>query len=168
MNLSEWQDLLRRRNAKNRLAGGATIIAQQAAKASEISQALTTAGGNPSLWDYAAGTSLGSSLTGNVATSAMTLPRDVIGQPLVIRLTTTVGATPSATFTVQGSHDNSNWFTLSAADSATPDTFAANFVLTTATTVQKLVQPNQKTRYIRVNITANTNVTVTTIDAILL
>lgn len=166
MTPTEWLNLLKTRNAKNRLAGGAVIQAQQAALASEISQRLTVAGGNPALWDYPNGASLGSALTGNTNSTVLVLPQDFVKNPVLIRITTTIGATPTATFTVQGSHDNSTWFPIDYADSATPDTFGQSaFVITQAITVMKVLRPGPKMRYVRVNISANTNVTVTSIDA---
>jgi hypothetical protein len=165
MNVTEWTNLLKTRNAKNRLAGGTNILLAQAALSNLINQDLTALGANPALWDYPAGTSMGSSLTGITPSTVVTLPTDYVKNPLLIRITTTVGATPTATFAVQGSKDNSVWFAVDFCDSATPDTFGqATFTMTTATTVQKMVKPGTQMRYLRFNITANTNVTVTTAD----
>lgn len=83
-----------------------------------------------------------------------------------ITITTTVGATPTCTFQVEGSPDNSAWSVLSTADSTTPTVFStATFAITTATTVVRIVDPAAtNARYIRVTMSANTNVTIA-IDA---
>ena len=55
-----------------------------------------------------------------------------------------------------------NWFAVPYADSATPATVVVTtFVVTTATTVHKIVQPNVPVRYLRLTYSANTNVTNT-------
>jgi hypothetical protein len=80
-----------------------------------------------------------------------------------ITIVTTIGATPTCTYQVEGSPDNSAWSPLSTADSATPTTFTtATFVITTATTVVRIVNPaSGSARYIRVTLSAVTNVTST-------
>lgn len=83
--------------------------------------------------------------------------------PALLKITTTVGATPTCTYAIEGSADGTNWFPIPYADSATPTTVAvATFVITTATTAYKLLQPNMPWRYVRVTYSANTNVTNTT------
>ena len=85
--------------------------------------------------------------------------------PALVRITTTIGATPTCTYALEGSHDGTNWFPVPYADSATPLTVTvATFVITTATTVWKIIQANIPYRYLRVSMSANTNVT-NTIDA---
>lgn len=78
-------------------------------------------------------------------------------------IVTTIGATPTATYQVEGSADNGSWAPLSTADSATPTTFStATFAITTATTTVRIVNPaSGSARYIRVTISAVTNVTST-------
>lgn len=78
-------------------------------------------------------------------------------------IVTTIGATPTATYQIEGSADNSSWAPLSTADSATPTTFStATFVITTATTTVRIVNPaSGSARYIRVTVSAVTNVTST-------
>jgi len=78
-------------------------------------------------------------------------------------IVTTIGATPTATYQVEGSADNGSWTPLSTADSATPTTFStATFAITTATTTVRIVNPaSGSARYIRVTISAVTNVTST-------
>jgi hypothetical protein len=82
--------------------------------------------------------------------------------PALLKVTTTVGATPTVTIAVEGSADGTNWFNIPYADSATPTTVSvATFVITTATTVYKLLQVDQPWRFVRLTYSANTNVTST-------
>jgi hypothetical protein len=83
-----------------------------------------------------------------------------------ITIVTTVGATPTCTYQLEGSPDNSTWNPLSSADSGTPTTFStATFAITSATTTIRFVNPSSgSARYIRLTLSANTNVT-STIDA---
>lgn len=81
----------------------------------------------------------------------------------LLKVTTTIGATPTCTYAIEGSADGTNWFPAAYADSATPETVSvATFVITTATTVYKILRPNHPWRYLRVTYSANTNVTNTT------
>jgi hypothetical protein len=83
----------------------------------------------------------------------------------LLKITTTVGATPTCTYAIEGSPDGTNWFNVAYSDSATPETVSvATFAITTATTVYKILRPNHPWRYLRVTMSANTNVT-NTIDA---
>lgn len=79
-----------------------------------------------------------------------------------VTFVSTVGATPTVTVQVEGSADNSSWAPLSTADSATPTVFGTGtFTITTATTTTRIVNPAAtNARYIRVTLSANTNVTV--------
>ena len=78
MNVTEWTNLLKTRNAKNKLAGDATVLGQQAALSTWVNGLLVAQGANPALWDYPPGISLASSLTGNSASTVVTLPQDYI------------------------------------------------------------------------------------------
>jgi hypothetical protein len=82
--------------------------------------------------------------------------------PALLKLTTTIGATPTVTIAIEGSADGVNFFNVPYADSATPTTVAvANLVVTTATTSYKTIQPSVPVRFIRLTYSANTNVTIT-------
>lgn len=82
--------------------------------------------------------------------------------PALLKVTTTVGATPTCTYAIEGSADGTNWFNIPYADSATPTTIVvATFVITTATTAIKLLQVDQPWRYVRLTYSSNTNVTTT-------
>ena len=80
----------------------------------------------------------------------------------LLKITTTIGATPTVTVAIEGSADGTNWFNVAYADSATPETVAvANLVITTATTSYKILRPNHPWQYLRLTYSANTNVTTT-------
>jgi hypothetical protein len=105
--------------------------------------------------------SLSSAQTGN-GQSTNIADRGGARGPALLRITTTVGASPTCTYAIEGSADGTNWFNIAYADSATPTTVAvATFAITTATTVYKLLQVDQPWRYVRLTYSANTNVTNT-------
>lgn len=83
-------------------------------------------------------------------------------RPALLTITTTVAATPTCTYAIEGSADSSRWFPAAYADPATPDTpSVATFAITTAGTVHKLLRPGQPWRYLRLTYSANTAVTNT-------
>jgi hypothetical protein len=85
--------------------------------------------------------------------------------PVLLRLTTAVGATPTCTYAVEGSPDGVNFFPVQYADSASPQTLViTTFVISSAVTALKLVPANIPVRFLRVTYSANTNVT-NTLDA---
>ncbi|MEW2424841.1 hypothetical protein AB0911_30375 [Streptomyces nigra] len=85
-----------------------------------------------------------------------------VERPALLSITTAVGATPTCTYAIEGSVDGVNWFPVSYADPATPDTGAvATFAITSAGTTHKILRPNQPWRYLRLTYSANTNVTNT-------
>lgn len=87
--------------------------------------------------------------------------------PALLRIVTTVGATPTCTYLVEGSADGTNWSPAPIADPATPETVSvATFAITTATTTIRYLRRGHPWRYLRVTMSANTNVT-STIDLIL-
>jgi hypothetical protein len=99
--------------------------------------------------------------TGNGATTNVAL-RSPSQRAALLRVTTTIGATPTCTYLIEGSADGTNFFPVVFADSATPTTFGfATFAITTATTVLKLLQVDQPWVFLRVTFSANTNVTNT-------
>lgn len=82
--------------------------------------------------------------------------------PDLVQIVSTVGATPTVTVAIEGSADGTTWFAVPYADIATPGTVSvATFTITTATTTRKIVQPNVPVRFLRLNYSANTNVTLT-------
>lgn len=109
--------------------------------------------------------SLGIAQTGNAVTTNVAQRRfDLTAtRPAVIRIVTTVGATPTATYQVEGSADGSAFYPLATYD-ATGSTAAsgATFAITTATTTWRIVPVDQPWTYLRITVSANTNVTSTT------
>jgi hypothetical protein len=83
-------------------------------------------------------------------------------RPALLTITTTVGATPTCTYAIEGSADGTSWFAVAYADPATPTTTSvATFDITTATTTRRILLANQPWRYLRLTYSANTNVTNT-------
>lgn len=104
---------------------------------------------------------LSNAQTGNGA-STNVADRGATTNAALLKITTTVGATPTCTYALEGSPDGTNWFNIPYADSATPTTIAvATFAITTATTVYKLLIVDFAWRYFRITYSANTNVTNT-------
>jgi multisubunit Na+/H+ antiporter MnhC subunit len=97
--------------------------------------------------------------------SANVLDRGGSSGPVLLRLVTTIGATPTCTYAVEGSPDNVNFFPVQYADSGSPQTLViTTFVVTTAVTALKLIPALIPARFLRVTYSANTNVT-NTLDA---
>jgi hypothetical protein len=121
---------------------------------------LTSAGAGQSV-------NLASAQTGSgVATNIAQRRPDKTGVPALLRITTTIGATPTCTYLVEGSPDGSSWFALPIQDLPTgggaPGTLtSATFVITTAATFWKLVAVDFPWTFLRVTFSANTNVTNT-------
>jgi hypothetical protein len=102
-------------------------------------------------------TMVGTGVTANV------FDRGEQSGPATVTIVTTVGATPTCTYQLEGSADNVTWAPLSSADSATPTVFSTTtFVITSATTTIRVVNPaSGAARYIRLTLSLNTNVTST-------
>jgi len=105
----------------------------------------------------------GSGVSTNIADRSSTIGGDADATATaLLTITTTIGATPTCTYAIEGSVDNSDWFPVAYADAATPETVTvATFVTTTATTVRKILRPFHPWRYLRITYSANTNVTNT-------
>lgn len=99
-------------------------------------------------------------LTGNVDSDiAFRGPRQS-GGGLVI--TSTIGATPTVTVNIQGSVAGVNWFNVPYALVATPRTFVLTpLTITTAVTTTYLLQELVFWQYLKIVLSANTNVTLT-------
>lgn len=138
---------------------------QLIAKLNEITTQLAMNSVTPTVSGYATGNTIASAVTGNANSTVFDFGNSNKGnarEPVLVRIVTTIGATPTCTYAIQGSEDNSTWTALNYADSATPQTVVSStFVITTATTTVKVVQRNQKFRYLRVVFSSNTNVTNT-------
>lgn len=121
---------------------------------------MATVDANPN-GSYGDTANLSTAQTGNGASTNVADRGAAIGAALLV-ITTTIGATPTCTYAIEGSANGTNWYPVQYADSASPQTVVVStFVITTATTVQKIIQPNQPVRYLRVTYSANTNVTNT-------
>jgi len=87
-------------------------------------------------------------------------------RPALLRIVTTVGATPTCTYLVEGSPDGTSWYPLPSQDitaAGAPGTLtSATFTITTATTTWKLLPVDSPWTFLRVTYSANTNVTNTT------
>lgn len=78
----------------------------------------------------------------------------------MIVVSTAAGATPTCTYQIEVSVDGTTWVNATWADSATPTSDGTGtFALTTSTRVKKIVKHAQNWRYVRVTMSANTNVT---------
>src|SRR5215203_742580 len=85
--------------------------------------------------------------------------------PALLKITSTIGATPTVTLNIQGSANGTDWYNVPYADSSTPATWVITaLTITTAVTSYKYLQPNYPWRYLKAVLSANTNVTLT-IDA---
>jgi hypothetical protein len=99
--------------------------------------------------------------TGNGDSTNTILDLD-FSRPAAIRIVSTVGATPTVTVNIQGSIDGTNWYNVPYALVATPSTFVvAALTITTAVTTHYLLQTNQAWAYLKLVLSANTNVTLT-------
>jgi hypothetical protein len=103
--------------------------------------------------------SIAAGLTGNVNSTVARRDETRDGGGIVI--TSTIGATPTVTVNIQGSLDGTNWYNVPYALVATPATFVLTaLTITTAVTTNYLLQPAQQWIFVRLALTANTNVTI--------
>lgn len=146
-----------------------TTQQHEVARIQEIEQRLTALGVTPAVDGFPTGTILSDAQTGT-GNSTNTWDYGDMGQfgnnertkPLLVRVVTTIGLTPTCTYAIEGSTDNTTFAALEFADLSDPLTFGTStFILTTETTVVKLVKPGQKFRYLRTVYSLNTNVTNT-------
>jgi len=80
----------------------------------------------------------------------------------MIRVIPAPGATPTCTYQIEVSADGTTWGNATYADWATPNTdVSTTFVLTTAVIARKILKHPANWRYVRVTMSANTNVTNT-------
>ncbi len=113
--------------------------------------------------DPAAEATLSSAQIGN-GDSTNTLDRGGLSGPALLRITTTIGATPTVTVNIQGSADGANWFNAAYATAAAPETPAvAAIVITTAVTNFYILRPSHPWRFLKLAYSANTNVTLTAV-----
>lgn len=108
------------------------------------------------------GVNLSTSQTGN-GDSTNTVDRGyTLSGPCLVKITSTVGATPTVTVNILGSMDGTNFYNSPYALSGTPGTFVVTAItITTATTGYYIMQPTQPWRFLKLAYSANTNVTLT-------
>ena len=102
--------------------------------------------------------------TGN-ADSTNTLQRtgDYNRRAPVLRIVSTIGATPTVTVNIKGSVDGTTFYNIPYSPmAALNDWTVAALVITTAVTSLYQFMPGQSWNYIKVVMTLNTNVTLTT------
>lgn len=107
---------------------------------------------------------LGTAQTGNVVTTNVAQRRfDLTAtRPAVIRIVTTVGATPTCTYQVEGSADGTSFYPLASYDATgAVSPSGATFTVTSATTTWRVVPVDIPWTYLRITYSANTNVTNT-------
>lgn len=103
---------------------------------------------------------LSTAQTGNGA-STNVANRGAVSGPAAVVITTTVGATPTVTVAIEASMDGTNWYAAAYSLVATPETVTvAALTITTATTTTYLLRPDHAWDYLRLNLSANTNVTL--------
>lgn len=107
------------------------------------------------------GATLSSAQTGN-ADSTNTMDRGALTGPGAVVITSTVGATPTVTVQILGSVDGTNFDQIPYALQATPETVAvANITITSAVTTIYRLRSGHAWRFLKLNYSANTNVTLT-------
>lgn len=107
-------------------------------------------------------TVMATALTGNVSSTVAGKTSDIDTQnPGAIVVTSTIGATPTVTVNIMGSADGVNFYNIPYALTATPSTFVVTAItITTAVTTTYLLQANQPWQFLRLDLSANTNVTL--------
>ena len=105
---------------------------------------------------------LSSAQTGNGPSTNVADRGGLLG-PALLTITTTVGATPTVTVTMEASIDGATWWQPAYATMAAPETpvVSALAAITTATTSRYILRAGHPWRYFRLNYSANTNVTLT-------
>lgn len=81
--------------------------------------------------------------------------------PAILQINATAGATPTVTVNIQGSVDGTNFFNVDYATMAAPETPAVAAITLTTTAVTHYNLRDQAWRYLKLNMSANTNMTLT-------
>lgn len=84
-------------------------------------------------------------------------------RPMVVRIVSTIGATPTVTIKILGSVDGTTFVKIpySVMSAITGDYSTADIVTTTAKTELYSLLPGQPWVFLKINMSANTNVTLT-------
>ena len=109
------------------------------------------------------GVNLQTAQTGN-ADSTNTMDRGyTLGGACMLKITSTIGGGPTVTVNILGSADGTVFYNVPYALVATPETpVVAAITITTAVTTVYILRPAQPWRFLKLNMSANTNVTLTT------
>lgn len=106
------------------------------------------------------GVNLCTTLGGNVD-STNTIDRGAIRRPGLLKIVSVAGATPTVTVNILGSMDGTNFFNIGYAVQSTPETVTvAAITITTSTTAYYVIRDGPW-RFLKLNLSANTNVTLT-------
>lgn len=106
-------------------------------------------------------TNLATGQTG-IGASTNVLDRSGSQGAALLTIVSTIGATPTVTVAIQGSADGVTWWSIPYALATAPTSVVvAAVVITTATTAHYIIQPNVPVQFIRLSLSANTNVTLT-------
>jgi hypothetical protein len=109
-----------------------------------------------------AGINLGNAITGNID-STNTADRGALRGSCLVRVVSTIGGTPTVTLNLLGSMDGATFYNVAYATAAAPETVTvAAITITTAVTNHYILRPSHPWRYFKTNMSANTNVTLTT------
>jgi hypothetical protein len=107
------------------------------------------------------GVNLGTTQVGNADTTN-TMDRGNMRGSGLLKIVSTIGGGPTVTVNILGSMDNTNFFNVAYALQASPETVtSAAITITTATTGYYILRPYHPWRYLKLNYSANTNVTLT-------
>jgi hypothetical protein len=103
--------------------------------------------------------------TGNAdSTNVISRPGGEVNlRQMVLRIVSTIGATPTVTVNIKGSVDGSQWFNVpySPMGAVAGDYTTAALVITTATTALYALMEGQPWIFLKLVMTLNTNVTLT-------
>lgn len=104
---------------------------------------------------------LGTAQTGNTDTTN-TLDRGTLRRSGLLTIVSTIGATPTVTVNILGSADGVTFYNVPYALVATPETITvAAITITTAVTGHYVLRTDHPWRFLKLNYSANTNVTLT-------
>lgn len=112
--------------------------------------------------DAAGAVRLQNGQTGN-AVSTNVVDRNAGRGPGLLKIVSAIGATPTVTVNIEGSCDGVDWLNVPYATQAAPETpVVAALTITTAVTSYYRLRPLHAWRFLRLVMSANTNVTLTT------
>jgi hypothetical protein len=108
------------------------------------------------------GVNLSAAQTGN-GDSTNTMDRGyTLGGACALKIVSAIGATPTVTVNILGSPDGVTFYNVPYALVATPETPVVTAItITTAVTTLYILRPAQPWRFLKLNYSANTNVTLT-------